>query len=137
MIHNTSAIGSGWGREMSALRKHSAWLVLASYLFAGTLAESFHDHRHCCGHAGVAAHEADGDHGPAAADHADHDEGTPLPVDEGCTVCQFLAQAPLAAQAVTVVRCGEISPDEVLPPVSSASSVVRDSHLARGPPAVR
>ena len=117
---------------MSVLRKHSAWLVLASYLFAGTLAESFHDHRHCCGHARVADHEADGDHGPA---DADHDEGTPLPVDEGCTICQFLAQAPLAAQAVAVVRCGEIAPDEVLTPASSTSSGIRGAHFARGPPA--
>jgi hypothetical protein len=34
---------------MAVLRKIPVWVVLASYLFANTVASSLHDHRDCCG----------------------------------------------------------------------------------------
>ena len=52
---------------MPGLRKIPVWIVLASYLFANTVASSLHDHRDCCGHADEAQHHtADG---PAAESH--------------------------------------------------------------------
>lgn len=123
-------------------RKLSVWLVLASYLFAGTAAELFHDHRHCCEtvaakHGHCHGHCHDRDHVDRPVDGDDHEtDGDRLPADDDCVVCQFLAQAPLAAPAVVLILCGEIAPDEVATPVWRATDPISRAHPARGPPAL-
>ena len=126
---------------MPLLRKLATWLVLASYLFAGTGAELFHDHRHCGG--ALANH--DSGHGSCHGQHHEDEPGDAddhkgdrgqLPPDDHCVVCQFLAQAPLPAPAVVLIPGGEIAPDE--PPVPAlrvAAAAIGRAHLARGPPA--
>src|SRR5260370_14156861 len=49
------------GRTMLVLRRITAWVVLATYLSANTLASSWHDHGDCC-------------HASAADHHHHHDE---------------------------------------------------------------
>ena len=45
---------------MPGLRKIPVWVILASYLFANTIASSWHDHRDCSGHSeGAQPHIAD------------------------------------------------------------------------------
>ena len=41
---------------MSVIRKIAVGVVLASYLFANTVASSFHDHSDCCSHSGDVSH---------------------------------------------------------------------------------
>jgi hypothetical protein len=43
---------------MPVLRKIPVWIVLASYLFANTVASSLHDHRDCCGHSDGVDHQS-------------------------------------------------------------------------------
>src|SRR5690242_3413281 len=42
---------------MHVFRKIAVCSVLASYLFANTVASSFHDHGDCCGHSAAVLHQ--------------------------------------------------------------------------------
>ena len=47
-ICNKECCRSAIGRDMRVLQRITTWLLLATYLFANTLASSWHDHRDCC-----------------------------------------------------------------------------------------
>ncbi|MBI3862140.1 MAG: hypothetical protein HY290_09625 [Planctomycetia bacterium] len=130
---------------MVGFRKIAVWLVLASYLFAGTLSASWHDHQ---GHAGCPCaakehghdyiHDAHGGglHHHHAGDHHDHNQST----DESpcaphhCVVCEFLAIAPLPSAVPELIAAGESVPTAVVQPVFRLSEAPIQAHPARGPP---
>jgi len=133
---------------MSIMRKSLAWPVLASYLFANTLAASLHDHGECCGHAAGAdphARHCHAGHDHTVHDHAGHKHhcgGTPQHDEAGgrvgaphhCLVCDFFAQAPLTPLAVGLLPGGDLLPDECAFSSLPATQRAATTHFARGPP---
>ena len=101
-------------------RRIATWMLLASYLFAVTAANLFHNHRpDACGHEGdrgrVVA-TADGVGGVLLGEGEDHVARSP---EQGCAVCQFLSQK------VAPTRAGEARHAEALPQsTTEAPSVV-------------
>jgi hypothetical protein len=129
-------------------RKIAGWLVLASYLFANTLAASWHDHHdHAACPSAPADHcrnHCDHYHGDQCAAHHDHDcdhdddqtsgddQGTP----HHCVVCEFLALAPLPVAIPALIAAGAAIPAAVVVPVVRLAEAPLQAHPARGPPAV-
>lgn len=140
---------------MLVLRKTLAWLVLASYLFANSLAASLHDHRECCGHSKKAEHlpseTCHTGHHHLGQNHAGHDHaghkhisggapdhgcaGDELYAPHHCLVCEFFAQAPLTPPAADLIPGGDILPDPSAFSVLLLSHRAAGRHLPRGPPA--
>jgi hypothetical protein len=137
---------------MVGARKLSAWLVLANYLIANTLAASWHDHHdrtacaaatahhhHHATHDCATHHDHDCDHADADHDargHETHDQTNGQEQDtHHCVVCEFLALAPLPAAVPALIDAGEAVPAEVVPPVVRLSATPIQAHPARGPPA--
>ena len=147
---------------MPVLRKLPVWIVLASYLFANTVASSLHDHRDCCSHSDGAHHDAPGcavphrhltggkqccHHGHSHHHHsARNQKASHAPVEgqkgddqrapRQCVVCDFLTLAPLPAPPTALDSTGEVLPEFVVLDVLPVSSTTVETHLARGPPAV-
>ena len=147
---------------MPVFRRIPVWLVLASYVFANTLASSWHDHRDCCDHSDTAhQHSADcatidqHDHGHAHCQNHDRcqihercgnhdrgqnheqgqaDDGDEQHAPQHCVVCDFLALAPLPALPVVLVSAGEIVPEFVTLHILPITCSAIETHLARGPP---
>src|SRR5262249_24477334 len=113
---------------MIGARKLTAWLVLASYLFANTLAASWHahpgqtscpatpaEHHHHADHhcTATAHHHRNCDRGDAHhADHdqrSDEDQGTP----HQCVICEFLGLAPLPAAVPALIDAGQAVAAEI------------------------
>jgi hypothetical protein len=125
---------------MVVLRRITAWVVLATYLSANTLASAWHDHGDCC-HASAADHHHDHDEGDH--DHHDHvgncqhhDDDDALTAPHTCAVCDFLALAPLPAAPVRLIPGGEVVSPAVVCPLPRLSQQAAGTHLPRGPPAV-
>ena len=151
---------------MSVFRKILVYVVLASYLFANTLASSWHDHGECRSHSESEPHHATADakpdgqhktgkkcchhhrgHGhkqmPAACQSQGPNHDPTRKQDGGrqrdshhCVVCDFLAIAPLAAPQVALVTAVEALPEFLVLDVLAVSDATIETHLARGPPAV-
>jgi hypothetical protein len=124
---------------MIVLRRIPVLIVLASYLFANTLASSWHDHGDCCRVSGAEQHHEhdDGDH-----DHhhhggycQHHDDDDALTAPHSCAVCDFLALAPLPAAPVGLIPGGDVVSPIALCPLLRLSQRVAGTHLPRGPPA--
>ena len=90
----------------AVVRRFATWLLLASYLFAVTAANSFHDHGVCQQAQGDAGNGPD--HGGSNDDCGQAADAVPLdgglsgtlsradclrvhPSDQSCSVCQFLS----------------------------------------------
>jgi hypothetical protein len=141
---------------MPVFRKIPAWLVLASYLFANTLASSWHDHRDCCGHSCeapphttncVTLDHHDHNHGCGHAHCLNHEQGrghaqrqssdgNEQRAPQHCVVCDFLALAPLPALPVGLTPAADVIPQLVALDVVDVASSPIETHLARGPPAL-
>ncbi len=141
---------------MSISRKSVAWLVLASYLFANTVAASLHDHGDCCSASPTGAHDRHAAHDHVAQHHGhryaghDHpghgshcggatghdDAGIRLLAPHHCVVCEFFAQAPLRPPAAGLIRGGDLPPGESPRPVILVSRRSATTHFARVPPAL-
>jgi hypothetical protein len=134
---------------MRVFRQISVWVVLASYLFANTLAASWHTHgaHECCKKSTVAehghhhAHGATGCHGHHHCHEQTHDhdkqpgtDGDQSPSPHHCVVCDFLALAPLAAPVAELLAAGEAIPTLVPASVELVAGATVQIHLARGPP---
>ena len=130
---------------MLVSQKPLTWLVLASYLFANSIAASLHDHDDCCAHATVAPHAAD-EHDHSGHDHAGYHQtrrpntdgdrhGPKLRSPHYCAVCEFLAQAPLTAPVAELSPAGELPPSAMQFSRLVISQQLAGTHLPRGPPA--
>jgi hypothetical protein len=125
---------------MTVLRRIPVLIVLASYLFANTLASSWHDHGDCC-HVSGAEHHDEHDHGDhdhhhhgSNVQHYDNDDALTAP--HTCAVCDFLALAPLPAAPVGLIPGGDVVSPIALCSLPRLTRRAAGTHLPRGPPAV-
>ena len=121
----------------SALRPLAA-LFAAAYLLAGGLALALHSHAHLeneqaqgacttcsCGHHHHAqTQDEHGQPGDAEHEHGEHD----------CVVCQFLAQPPLTAPAVTLITAEQPLTFAAEPMAPSREVAASVTWWSRGPP---
>jgi hypothetical protein len=123
---------------MVVLRKITAWLILASYLFANTLASSWHDHGDGCHVSGAERHyeHGDGDHGHHAHDGDCQHHNDALTAPHTCAVCDFLALAPLPAAPAGLIHGGDVVSPIALCLLPRLTQRAAGTHLPRGPPAV-
>ncbi len=125
---------------MLLLRRITTRLVLATYLFANTLASSWHDHGDCCHASGAAQHhehdEGDHDHHDHDGDCRHHDGDDALTAPHTCAVCDFLALAPLPAAPIRLIPGGDVVSPIALCPLPRLTGRAAGTHLPRGPPAL-
>jgi hypothetical protein len=120
---------------MTVLRRIPVLIVLASYLFANTLASSWHDHGDCCHVPGGERHHEHGHHDDG--DGVDDQDNTDaLKVPHNCAVCEFLALAPLPATPVRLIPGGEVVSPTTVCSEPRLPWQVTGAHLPRGPPDV-
>ena len=123
---------------MTLLRRIPVLIVLAAYLFANTLASSWHDHRDCC-HTQAADNHHDHDEGDHDRHHGgdcEHHDDDALTAPHTCAVCDFLALAPLPAAPVGLIPGGDVVSPIALCPLPRLTGRAAGTHLPRGPPAV-
>jgi hypothetical protein len=125
---------------MTVLRKIPVLIVLATYLFANTLASAWHNHGDCCHVSGAEQNhehdDADHDHLAHGGDCQHHDDDGALTVQHTCAVCDFLALAPLSAAPVWLIPGGDVVSPIALRPLPPLTRRAAGTHLPRGPPAV-